>query len=453
MTSLIVESTGWTPHVETGLEIALLARARGESVHYINVRGLGGFAEDRPFKARRWYHRRDGSRLINRRAALVLQQHGVQVHLPQVQESDREVPHFASLEALKAHTEDGWDIGMGVASSLISWSKCAQADPVQHRDSVVRMIRAGRLIYRNVLQLYAALRPDEVVLFNGRFASTRPTLRAVQAAGGRWRVHERGCDPDHYFFYDFMPHDMTRWSAQIFHESQQQSPEILEQGAEQFYGRRRAGGAKEWHSYCNWELGDLGPHAALREQRPVVYFSSSDDEFAAIGEVLEQAMYPQQIEALRFLAEQCRHLGQKLVVRLHPHLAQKDPTDLRSWHENLRGLATIIDAHEKVDSYALMDAASVCVSYGSTAGIEATYWGKPHLLLGRAIYESLPGVDWVRDPNALAALLKTPPTVNRDGAIRYGWYMETFGETFRYFEPKGLFGGTFLRNKMGRRPG
>ena len=290
-----------------------------------------------------------------------------------------------------------------------------------------------------------------MILFNGRFASTRPALRAVQAAGIPWRVHERGCDPEHYYLYDFVPHDMGRWCEQIDAESRRQSWESLKEGARQYYGRRRAGGAKDWHSFAHWKQGDLGRYEHLRAQKPVVYMSSSDDEWAAIGEILQYACFPRQIEALRHTAQCCADAGRPLVVRLHPHLAQKHPADLVWWHQQLRelpGRITVIDAGEKLDSYAMLDAAAVSVSYGSTVGIEGMYWGCQHLMLGRAMYETLPGVHWVRDAAALPALLREPPPLDREGAIRYGWYMENFGNTFRHFVPDGLFGGRFQGQRL-----
>ena len=450
MSILIIEGTEWTPHIETGMEIALRYCEQGEEVHYLFVRGLGDYFEDRIFIKRRWYRDTDVLQLKNNSAMWVLKRHGVHLHYPRHWHDSLPVPDFADQQALKDYRENGWDIGMGAASSLISWSKCATVEPKAHRETVVRMIRAGRLIYRNVHQLCSQLRPSQVVIFNGRFACARPALRAAQSLGVDWRIHERGSDPDHFFFHDFVPHDLTRWSQQIFRESEARPVEERERLAHQFYHRRRGGAAKDWHSFVNWDSGQLGRHAELARSRPVVYFSSSDDEFAAIGEVLEEAAWRRQIDAVRQLAQECQRLGLPLMVRIHPHLAQKDPADLRFWHESLQGCgATLIDADEKVDSYALMEAASLCVSYGSTAGIEAMYWGCQHLLLGRAMYETLPGVIWVREPEQLAGLLAAPPPLDRRGAVHYGCYLEDFGERFRYFEPDGLFGGRFLGESLG----
>lgn len=454
MSLLLLETVEWTPHLETGLEIALRAREEGKSVHYLCLRGLGNFFEDRPFKARSRWHKRDFMQPKNWRALDILHKHGVQIHSPFVRADAQPVPRFDDLEQLKAYCESDWDIGMGVASSLISWSKWTRADPNVYQDAIGRMIRAGRLIYKNVQMICEQTRPDEVILFNGRFASTRPALRAIQAAGLKWRVHERGCDPSHYYLYDFIPHDLKRWSDQIMTESLNQSWDTIEMAAGRYYSRRRSGGAKDWHSFANWERGNLGHYDYLKARRPVVYMSSSDDEFAAIGEVLSEAAFPSQIDALRHIAACCRKKGQHLVIRLHPHLAQKHPDDLRWWHEQLGSLeATVIDAAEKVDSYALMDAASVCISYGSTAGVEATYWGKQHLMVGRAIYETLPGVQRLRSPSELAEMIENPPPLNREGAIRYGWYMETFGRIFQDFCPSGLFDGLFQGKRLDTRVG
>ena len=54
-------------------------------------------------------------------------------------------------------------------------------------------------------------------------------------------------------------------------------------------------------------------------------------------------------------------------------------------HANLK----IIMPEERIDSYALMESCEKIVTFGSTIGIEATYWGKPSVLLGACTYDNL----------------------------------------------------------------
>ena len=49
--------------------------------------------------------------------------------------------------------------------------------------------------------------------------------------------------------------------------------------------------------------------------------------------------------------------------------------------------ATIIPPESKVSSYDLMEACEKIITFGSSTGLEACYWGKPSILIGHSGYE------------------------------------------------------------------
>lgn len=387
----------------------------------------------------------------NWQAESMLRERGIRVHRCAERHDTDPIPRFDSLADLKSYRESGWDLGMGVASSLISASRWSAPDVIEYRPLIERMVRAARLTYRNVATLCGELGAVTVVLFNGRFVTSRAVLRAAQALGIEAVIHERGCDKNHYELFDFLPHDLGRWSQHIAEVGAQQDPASLAEAANQFYRRRRAGYAKDWHSFVSWEQDNLGEFEYLRALKPVVYFSSSDDEWAAIGDVLPQPLFENQIEGVLHLADICQANRLPLVVRIHPHLASKHPADLQFWRSALADKAIVIDAAQKVDSYALMELASLCVTYGSTAGIESTYWGRPHVLLGRAMYEGLPGVHRPASLEAIQDHVLRPRPVDQAGALCYGGYTETFGIPFRRFTATSLDSGSIFGITLSRR--
>ena len=105
---------------------------------------------------------------------------------------------------------------------------------------------------------------------------------------------------------------------------------------------------------------------------------------------------------------------------------------------------TVIPPDADIDSYALLKGVDNVVSFGSSVGIEASFWGKPSILLGPCFYRNLGGTyqphDHQQAMNLLAARLDPLPA---DGALKYGYWFQTHGFAFKYFEADGLFEGKF----------
>ena len=57
-------------------------------------------------------------------------------------------------------------------------------------------------------------------------------------------------------------------------------------------------------------------------------------------------------------------------------------------------------------------------------GVEATFWGKPSILLGRSLYENLNACYTPKNVDELISLIeKDIPAKDRLGAIKYAYYL------------------------------
>ena len=93
----------------------------------------------------------------------------------------------------------------------------------------------------------------------------------------------------------------------------------------------------------------------------------------------------------------------------------------------------------------MMRKATRVVSFGSTTGLEATYWGKPSILGYRSYFDRLGSVHIPKSHDEMMRLIvgdDTPPA-DKPARLMYGYFMKTFGMPFRYNRPTGLTGGTF----------
>ena len=392
-------------------------------------------------------HARDAGRRHRRRkvAAIkrLLSENGVMlVKTPKLRSGARqEAAMFGrrcptSMQDLIRLTYKQAPLGTGVASSLISLLRDSNPDLVEHRDLLGRYLLSVAL-----LQQY---RPGSVLIFNGRFACVKPIAEAACAVGIPYLFHERGATRERYQLFHRSPHDFEYIRQEIC-SAWDHAPANREEIAHSFFRRRRGGDGIGGVSFTGaQETGHVPSRALLRR---LVYFTSSDDEFEAVGDFIKHPLFESQRQAVCFLVS---WVGQQenteLVIRIHPHLVSKSSRD-RDWWESLNGPhVLLVPPDSKVDSYALAETADVALTYGSTMGIEASYWGKPVILLGDAHYR---GFGCVYEPKAIEAVcaLLAEQALSRlpqDNCLPYAFYTLTFGRLYEYYRPSSLVAGEFL---------
>lgn len=448
---LVFENVAWTPHTPTSGEIALRFAEQGNDVTLVLARGVASYYEDRALSSRAPLFRYSpGAWLPYHRLKSALRGSAVAVMDLRVRGAARALP-VATLAELRAYTEDGWDIGLAVASSLISHTRSTDFSVATNRRALDAAYNSSRLTFHAARRLMQERRPDLVVLFNGRFTVTRAVLRAAESLGLPYLVHERGCDAGHFILLPFMPHLVDRRNALMLRLREQEDAEAAARLAERFYARRRAGGAKEWVSFANWKPQALSAEIERLGAPPFTFLVSSEDELSAVGLDRSADPYPSQIAAIHAAADACARRGHPFVVRVHPHFAQKAPADLQALLARMPPSAAVVGPTDNVDTYALIARSRGVFSYGSTAGIEADYMGVPHLLLSRAAYEGMPGLRRARTQADVDSFVDAPSPSPHDGAITYGWYMESFGIRHRDYRPTSLFSGTLRGRAFGRR--
>ena len=134
----------------------------------------------------------------------------------------------------------------------------------------------------------------------------------------------------------------------------------------------------------------------------------------------------------------------KIYLRIHPNLKDVDNQSKREMLNLQSPNLTVIPPEATVDTYEMVRRSDSVATFGSSVGIEAVYWGTPSILLGPSFYNGLGGV---RVPDnhkaALALLTQKLEATDRTAALIYGYWQQTHGIPYRYFEPTGLFEGKF----------
>ncbi len=442
------------PHFETDLELAQRHLSAGDQVTVVTCDGGLAACDANP-----QHTATDCLKCTGRRDAGLKMLSGdfqqIQLFKPEEADTaaDENWPDFTDIDQLKAFQHDGMDLGYAVVSSLATLFRDPEFDVQQQRHLVCRLLTATRQSFQATRKLLQAESFDRVYVFNGRFAPLRGVLRACQVEGVECYTHERGRDFRHFTLYEnTLPHDIQyvgrrveqNWAAAADRGDR-------EEVAEQWYQRRAAGKATTWHSFVADQETDSLPEGFDHRKRNLALFTSSEDECAAIGEYWHFGMYRDQLEGVQAIAEGLRDHAETthLYVRMHPNSAEANSRTNHELAKFSSPAVTVIQPTESIDTYALIQHCDTVISFGSTVGIEAVYWGKPSILIGSSFYEAVGGVYHPqRHEELLALALSELRPQDREAALKYGYYWATLGEPFVHFEPTDLFRGKFRGKRI-----
>ena len=302
------------------------------------------------------------------------------------------------------------------------------------RRYVEAAIRSYAAVYDRTCEVIQARRSTAVFAYNGRFLHDS----AVAAAAASFDLpvlsyDTGGLDTDFDLTID-ATHD---WSAlqqrmkTMYREWPQEERDVV--GGAWFEARINHASDQNAMFTGAQQIG----HGIDRipDEVVVTYFSSSGDEIAELD--LDWADYFNgQAGALAAVADTCRELGYRLVVRTHPHKRHKPRRDVEEWHAAVAAARPDLhlDEYSDVDSYTLMRQSDVVVTYGSTTGVEAGYAERPVIVMGPSAYDELGCAVRVRTVDELRDALQRREHGTRQEATPYGLMMKRRGFAYQFVE-------------------
>lgn len=355
---------------------------------------------------------------------------------------------FVTVEELKQYSIDNFDIGYAIASSLISQLRDPSPDLRQYSSLVKRLLISTLMVYRSFQRYLDQHHTDRVYIFNGRLAIERAALRACESRNVNYVTHEIGHNIHFYALYpNTLPHSLTYTESAIRQAWQNaEDDRRREEIAANFFIDRTKGIEQNWYSFTKTQIEGLLPHGWEHNQKNIIIFTSSEDEIAAIGDEYQNPIYASQLEGITSIAASLEHAGGiHLYVRMHPNLKGIKNADVENMLHFRSPNVTIIAPDSLVSTYTLLRHADVIVTFGSTVGIEAVYWGKPSILAGQAFYKNLGGTYNAFSHDEVIRLLvqdALPPKA-KEPALMYGYYMNTYGIKYKYYETEAFFKGKF----------
>lgn len=437
---LVIEPFYTTPILETGLEIADRFSERNE-VAYVGPDALRCVTDQSFFFVAPF--------LINlsrkRNATNYLSGDARAFRRQQIDEikAKLDVPDprtFIDLSApgLESVQFENFDVGMGIISSLLSLTRATNIDFARHADYAMRLAADALMLYRLTGQLIETTRSDLVIFFNGRMAPVRAIRRACEVAGVQYLVSERGSSTSKYALYDrttpHQPGGYRSWVDAWWEASD--DPETIARG---YLDKRRRGSATNWYSFTGSQQAGRVPPRDVR--RRVTFFTSSEDELAAIGDEL-QADSPlcDQSRAIRAVGDACRERGDEFVVRFHPNTPASSTALVAAARETSK---TVCEPASEVDTYALIDSSDIVFTHNSTVGIEAASVRKPVFFTGRNIYEACRSVHRIKTEEDVSTALTFAEPADPLDALKYANFLAVHGITYRHYAPRGFFAGDY----------
>jgi hypothetical protein len=294
-----------------------------------------------------------------------------------------------------------YPIGEWVLSSMVSYFR--QYPPDMDNWHVVNVYRgflfSAAIVtigLRNYLETYSV---ESVFLFNGRASITRVAFEIFQRLGIRVLTHET---PFYQRGHHMLKPNARCWSPGPFNEFWSMWGQVpltrpsLEKTLKWLKSRRYATGLT-WYAFNAPYDSDLSPRNVLnlrQNKRMLALFTSSTDETAGDSEL--QGPYESQASWVQDVIDWIKDKNDvELVIRVHPHLAGNTglgkAVDEFNFYHNIKSEihanVRVIMPDDSMNSYALMDEADICLSFGSSVGIEMAMLGKPVVLASRAFYE------------------------------------------------------------------
>jgi hypothetical protein len=283
-----------------------------------------------------------------------------------------------------------------------------------------RQERNNFIVRKNMERIITKHEPDMVMIDNGRFAESRAIVEICQERDIDFFTLEKkgaGLHNERWMFRNTTIYDVENRTNKILQSSSEPSD---------WYEKRRYGsGDFIKFNPVSRPMDHVDPNS-------ISVFITSEDEMKAVPEWY----MPDQVKHIRELAKKT---SRTIYVRMHPNLSGLDNTQVREtlaldeFHN-----VVIIRPEERVDSYDLADRTKAALVFGSTIGIEISYWGNtPVFLIGDSFYKDLEVVYRINGVYELLKYIDTPPIGRTENHNRFANYMERSGEKIDGLSYKG----------------
>jgi hypothetical protein len=343
---------------------------------------------------------------------------------------------------IKTLTIENFPAGLAALSVIYSQMNSTILDNSVLYPLSSRLVYSGISAYEAYKNILKSEKAELGITFNGRMLLARAFISACEKLSINYQTVEFGCTMDHYILIEnTIIHDIRYRTNSILRqwESSEHSQDEKVRISEEYFALRRYGNSQRFKNFTlNQERNKL-PENWNQDKRNFVIFISSLDEIAAIRQEWDEGVFSSQLEGIEFINGVFQNnLDLHFYVRLHPNLLSKNKNLVEHivefFKKNIRNNFTLLLPDSKVSSYTLIERCEKIISFGSTTGIEATFYNKPSITLAPFYYQFLDVSYFPKLPqeviNMIEGTLEPKPM---EGVFKYAYYLMTHGEKFSYY--------------------
>ncbi|MCQ9200664.1 MAG: hypothetical protein JJ846_007900 [Prochlorococcus marinus CUG1437] len=273
---------------------------------------------------------------------------------------------------------------------------------------------------------------SETFTFNGRFACSKALVCASKICGVNYNVYDTNRGPNHYCFRNTSLHSIesnTERALNLYNKDLK----IAQKTAIKFYKDKRDRKFTYEKSYTTGQKkGFLGK---VTNKKIIAIFTSSDDEYRFIGSDWgDNLKFVDQIKEISQLID---HLGDEYeyFVRMHPNQVSV-PQEILNNYKNILGRKSyLILPKSNVDTYHLIDASHIVITFCSSVGPEASFRKKRLITIGPSPYMKLNiGKNVSSFYEAMMVIKNDEFNFDKEGSIIWANYIMNYSDPLPRFE-------------------
>lgn len=361
-----------------------------------------------------------------------------------------------NLDELKSLKIENFEIGYAVLSNLIDITRTTDVDLKANFLLFNRIYKSTAKVYYAFEKIIESEKPDLVYVFNGRSGNESAAVASCKKLGVNFYTHERGNSKDFYAtFQNQIPHESFRLKNSYESLWDQGENDKLKKGSD-FFEEKINRKDRNWFSYVNdQEFGEL-PETWDNSKINIVIFNTSNFEIFALGKGWDFKLYKDQLEIIETLekkvSEDSLSLDFDIYLRIHPNIKNhfyEEERIIEALGDSSR--IKIISSKSSICSYSMLLKSNIVLTFGSTMGVEATYFKKPSILIGPSFYDNLDCTYKIDSIEDFLDLIKNGDTLlpkPQLNSIKYGFHFQTFGKRFVHYNAHSLFEGTFKNKNL-----
>jgi len=427
----------WEMHIATAVEIIKRHIEKGDKVFFVTheINELGCIPHKIPFCK----HCAKQSNFIFEK---IFKKKIFKIDLKLQKKFDQ--PKFLSIEKILEYRHEEMPIGELVMSSITDENRQIFNDLDSIHNKISSLINIGINLYKEICELIDKQNIGIVYSWNGRRATTGPVLYAGLKKNIKFYSYMTGGTLNTYTVQPTtMVHDLKYGKKRLkeLYEKYYEKGDTLKKDffiseAKNFFNYFRYGVGKTWgYVYYKDLFDDKIPFKKISKKKILTIFTSSYYEFYALGigfrkkngKDINHYEFIKQILTSPYILE-----NYDIKVRWHPNLSfagKVEIAEIEKIIQNTKKEITHYSPFHKMNSYKLLENSDIIISFGSTIGIEATYYGKASILWGAAFYEDSGGVYEVNSLPELEKLLsKSLQPKAKINSMKYAFFERNKGE-------------------------